>query len=376
MILENGGTENRRFTLIAIEELKKHFPISQDIEDMGERLASNIISAISYSAKSAFNRDVQFLKFLKIRVDLLVSFYNNQNKEYNKLIMSLNSMALNAYHGDVNNEREEYIYYFIGNEIRKYKEKFNINQSSKLIDAELLSYVSVLSRVSLRVAGRESNIFKLRYCSHRKQKSKSKEVVIDLFQLVETSFKKDKDTLDYSSRLVLAGSENLLFHNDVESMWKQVYKRFIHYLQSSTFLNKELVIDYVEKYVLEYKSTLEIAAENHMDKRQYDYLQQQVKYHAEKFMLADGKELIESWLDISVQNNLGLVETKWKRFLMYLTDTDKKILNEVRKGNSFKYISTAIGISESKVKTKFNRIVLTAKKIRNDAKNMKQLEFI
>ena len=376
MILENGGTESRRYVEIAIAELEKHFPISQELMDMGERVASNIMKVISYSSKSAFNRDAEFTKLLNIRVGLIVDFYNNQNKEYNKLYRSLIAMAINAYNEyDANNEREEFISHFITNEIRKYRKRFNITHSSRLIDAELLSFVAVLSRVSIRVCGRDSNVFKLRYSCYRKDKKKrdNREIVIDLYSLVEASFKKDKFTsLDLISRVVLSSSENLLAYEDVNSMWKLVYTRFIEYLHTANIQKKELVIDYVQKYVLLNMGTIEIAAEHGMSKKEYDYLQQQVKYHADKFMLNDGRDIIESWLGISLENNLGLVESKWKRFLSHLSDTDKKILKYVKQNVDFEEVSKIVGVSQTKVRTRFNRMVLTAKKIRNDAKNMKQ----
>lgn len=104
---------------------------------------------------------------------------------------------------------------------------------------------------------------------------------------------------------------------------KSVIRELIAYLEEN---DQKECIDY---FVLRLQDlpTHEIENILGLTSRQRDYLQQRFRYHLTRFALSQNWELVHQWLEIDLENNLGLTSSQWQQLQATLSADQVELLN-------------------------------------------------
>lgn len=353
----NGGTENK-----VLEQLTKHFTLSDELVNMAYRIEDNINNVIRCD-KSSYEYKKRFNKFLAIRLNSLLAFYKSPKIEFGNLKSYLFSICSNHFISYVDFfEIEDFISGFLANEIRKYRKRYSLKGNSRLIDAELLSYCSVFSRVKIPSLG-GLNVFRVRYSKAISENSRRKPILFDFTVIDGIDKTKQNDlSLIFEISQRTSTTEN-------ESVWKDVYVSLLDYLKNTPFKSStpELVSDYTESYVSGV-STREFASKHAMTMRRAGHLQEKVRYHVDKFSVSKGRDIVNDWLNVGLDNSLGMLPSEYQYFIDSLDDRETKVFKMYKKGETLDKIATALNISEYKAGNCLEKILLKAKKIRNGNK--------
>jgi hypothetical protein len=100
--------------------------------------------------------------------------------------------------------------------------------------------------------------------------------------------------------------------------------------------------------------------------RQRDYLQQRFKYHLVRFTFTHRWELVHQWLEIDLEKNLGLSQTRWDKFYAKLSPKQQLLLDLKKSQQSDPDIAKAIGCTPNQVQKQWFKILEQAWEIRNE----------
>ncbi len=147
-----------------------------------------------------------------------------------------------------------------------------------------------------------------------------------------------------------------------DSLRETVINELIAYLEER---NQKDCVDY---FVLRLKDlpANEIEAILRLTPRERDYLQQRFKYHLIRFALSHQWELVHQWLEIDLNNNLGLTPERWQIFFSQLDSQQSQILELKKQGEPDAAIAQSLNSTVSQVRKQWFKILEKAWEIRND----------
>jgi hypothetical protein len=134
-----------------------------------------------------------------------------------------------------------------------------------------------------------------------------------------------------------------------------------------TYLEESGQSECVDYFVLRLQDlqTHEIEEILGLTPRQRDYLQQRFRYHLTRFALSHHWELVHQWLDVDLENNLGLTPNQWENFLAGLSAESVELLKLKRKNLPESEIARRLGYSVSQVNKQWFKLLKQVWEIRN-----------
>ena len=99
-------------------------------------------------------------------------------------------------------------------------------------------------------------------------------------------------------------------------------------------------------------------------------LREKVAYHALRvFALKEKPELVASWLEVSLEHNLGLTPKQWQEYWQRLTPLQRQLIQSLKTGQSLAAISQEMNLKISKVLNEWSKLYQDAQSLRNTAVN-------
>ncbi|WP_421658604.1 heterocyst differentiation protein HetZ [Leptothermofonsia sp. ETS-13] len=147
-----------------------------------------------------------------------------------------------------------------------------------------------------------------------------------------------------------------------DSLRETVIDKLISYLEERNQKDcvKYFVLRLQDLPANEIESILELTP------RERDYLQQRFKYHLIRFALSHEWELVHQWLEIDLNNNLGLTPERWQIFFSQLDSQQSQILELKKQGQPDAAIAQSLSCTVSQVRKQWFKILEKAWEIRND----------
>lgn len=148
-----------------------------------------------------------------------------------------------------------------------------------------------------------------------------------------------------------------------QSLRLQVRAEFAAYLRQTV---GEEAVQWLGLY-LQSLSQEEIAARLNLSVKQVYRLREKVGYHAIRAFALKGKpELVAEWLEISVRDhNLGLTPQQWENFSQSLTPIQRRILQQLKIGQSLAEIGESCNWKKSQVTKEWSQMYLAAQTLRS-----------
>ncbi len=112
-------------------------------------------------------------------------------------------------------------------------------------------------------------------------------------------------------------------------------------------------------------SAPEIDAILGLSARERDYLQQRFKYHVEKFTLSQNWKLVHQWLGADIDQNLGLSNQQWQRFLSQLTPDQQQLLKLKQAQATDQDILKALKCTPKQLQKRWGQLLEVARQTRN-----------
>ncbi len=142
---------------------------------------------------------------------------------------------------------------------------------------------------------------------------------------------------------------------------KSVIRELIAYLEEN---DQKECIDY---FVLRLQDlpTQEIENILCLTSRQRDYLQQRFRYHLTRFALSQNWELVHQWLEVDLDNNLGLTSTQWQQLQATLSADQVELLNLKQENLPESEIARRLGCTLPHLKKLWFKLLKQVWEIRN-----------
>jgi hypothetical protein len=99
--------------------------------------------------------------------------------------------------------------------------------------------------------------------------------------------------------------------------------------------------------------------------RQRDYLQQRFKYHVEKFARSHRWQLVHQWLGADLDQNLGMPQLQWERFVSELSIEQQRLLELKGRQVSDLEIAKVLHCTPKQVHKRWVRLLELAWQVRN-----------
>ncbi|MCX7593428.1 MAG: HetZ-related protein 2 [Fischerella sp.] len=186
----------------------------------------------------------------------------------------------------------------------------------------------------------------------------------DMIRLVSEEILTD----DSDNRVNLVDSQAIAEYQEAQELEEQqtlrqsVKQEFENYLQEH--LGQEAV-EWLRLY-LQGKSQDAIAKKLNKPIKEVYRLREKISYHAVRvFALKDQPELVESWLQTSLQeHNLGLTPNQLQQLYEKLTSAQRQILELRRAGNSIEAVAEKLKLKSHQVMGEWTKVYLAAQALR------------
>jgi hypothetical protein len=142
---------------------------------------------------------------------------------------------------------------------------------------------------------------------------------------------------------------------------KSVIRELMAYLEEN---DQKECIDY---FVLRLQDlpTHEIENILGLTSRQRDYLQQRFRYHLTRFALSQNWELVHQWLEVDLENNLGLTSNQWQQLQATLSTDQVELLNFKQENLPESEIARRLGCTLPHLKKLWFKLLKQVWEIRN-----------
>lgn len=142
------------------------------------------------------------------------------------------------------------------------------------------------------------------------------------------------------------------------------------------YLEEQGQADCVDYLVLKLKdlSAPEIDEILGLSPRQRDYLQQRFKYHVEKFSRSHRWQLVHQWLGADLDQNLGMPQQQWEKFLHQLSPDQHQLLQLKSKQVEDHEIAKMLKCTPKQVQKRWVRLLELAWQVRNSGSPLPSLD--
>ncbi|TVQ42921.1 MAG: hypothetical protein EA365_13775 [Gloeocapsa sp. DLM2.Bin57] len=163
-----------------------------------------------------------------------------------------------------------------------------------------------------------------------------------------------------------------------QTQWEEIkVLRVLVTQELSTYLQEKIgsiAVDWLTLY-LQGLSPEMMAKSLTLSPKKTSELREKVIYHAHNFVIKNKPELVEEWLEVSLQeHNLGLNKRQWETFYeQKLNQEQRLVIDKLKIGLTRENVAKELNLSESKLLKKWREIYLIAQEIRNSPKQKQKL---
>ncbi len=174
---------------------------------------------------------------------------------------------------------------------------------------------------------------------------------------------------DNDQTMNLLNNEAIVQYQD-EQMWEEqqqlresVKQEFVDYLKEKV---GEDAATWLELY-LQGKSQDTIGQIMKLPIKQIYRLREKVSYHAiNVFAIKAQPDLTANWLQISIQDNLGLTPQQWEKLLLNLTSTQIQVVEKMKADQSIPAIAVELKLKNHQIMSEWSKIYLAAQSLRSN----------
>nr|MDZ7999699.1 HetZ-related protein 2 [Aulosira sp. DedVER01a] len=178
----------------------------------------------------------------------------------------------------------------------------------------------------------------------------------------ERDYENNRENINFVKTQILSDYQSEQETSEETALHQAVQEEFEIYLQEN--LGKEAV-QWLRLY-LNGQSQDEIAKILNKPIKEVYRLREKISYHAVRvFALKAKPELVDSWLNISLQeNNLGLTPSQWQQLNAQLTSIQQQILKFRKAGKTIEVIAQKLNLKNHQIMGEWTKIYLTAQALR------------
>lgn len=163
-----------------------------------------------------------------------------------------------------------------------------------------------------------------------------------------------------------------------QTQWEEIkVARVLVAQELSTYLQEKIgskAVDWLTLYLQGLSPEL-ISQRLNLSSKKTSELREKIIYHAHNFVIKNKPELVEDWLEVSLQeHNLGLNKRQWETFYeQKLNQEQRLVIDKLKTGLTRENVAKELDLSESKLLKKWREIYLIAQEIRNSPKQKQKL---